>query len=61
MLAVWEKAAVPEGALPWAGREGDAGQSGLQCQHFAVVWIAWSLWLETLPGYPRGGHAAFGE
>lgn len=61
MLAVWGKGVVPEGALPWAGREGDAGQSGLQCQHFAVVRIAWSLWLETLPDYPRGGHAAFGE
>lgn len=36
-----EKAAVPEGALPWAEGNGDAGQSGLQCQHFAVVWIVW--------------------
>ena len=35
------------------GWERGAGQSGLQCQHFAVVWIAWSLWLETLPDYPH--------
>lgn len=26
-----------------------------------VVRIVWSLWLETLPDYPRGEHAAFGE
>ena len=42
------------------GWERGAGQSGLQCQHFAAVWIVWSLWLETLPDYPRGEHAAFG-